>query len=270
MAGSKSGAKAQILKQEPRALFTHCYGHSLSLSVADTIRTVKYLGSIMDTVYELSKLLQYSPKRLALFKDIKAKISPDCVGFRVLCPTRWTVRNETFQSILDNYSALLELWETILNDKPDSETRARVNGIDSQMKTFDFYFGASLLHNVLSHTDNLSKTLQHTRLNAAEGQHLVRMTTTTLKSIRTEEMYKLFWQKIITQANELDIAEPTLPRKRKAPRRYEVGVGTGVTPSSPEDHFKAIYYEALDTVIGCIGDRFKQEGYQMYSKLNSF
>ena len=109
MAGCKSGAKALTLKQEPQALFTHCYRHSLSLSVADTIRTVKYLGSIMDTVYELSKLQQYSPKHLALFKDIKAKISPDYVGFRVLGPTRWTVRNETFQSILDNYSALLEL-----------------------------------------------------------------------------------------------------------------------------------------------------------------
>ena len=95
-------------------------------------------------------------------------------------------------------------------------------------------------------------------------QHLVRMTTTTLKSIRTEEMYKLFWQKIITQANELDIAEPTSPNKLKAPRRYEVGVDTGV---SPEDHFKAIYYEALYIVIGCIGDRFKQEEYQTYSKL---
>ena len=157
--------------------------------------------------------------------------------------------------------------EDNLNDKPDSETRARVNGIDSQMKTFDFYFGASLLHNLLSHTDNLSKTLQYTRLNAAEWQHLVRMTTTTLKSIRTEDRYKLFWHKTIMQANKLDIAEPTLPRKRKAPRRYEVGVGTGVTPSSPEDHFKVIYYVALDTVIGCISDRFKQEGYQMYSNL---
>ena len=174
MAGCKSGAKAQILKQEPRALFTHCYGHSLSLSIADTIRTVKYLGSIMNTVYELSKLLQYSPKHLALFKDIKAKISPDCTGFCVLCPTWQTVCNETFQSILDNYSALLELREIILNDKSDSETRAWVNGIDSQMKTFDFYFVASLLHNVLGHSDNLSKTLQYTKLNAAEGQHLVR------------------------------------------------------------------------------------------------
>ena len=36
MAGSKNGVKAQILKEEPRALFTHCYGHALSLSVADT------------------------------------------------------------------------------------------------------------------------------------------------------------------------------------------------------------------------------------------
>ena len=129
-------------------------------------------------------------------------------------------------SCMDNYSALLELWETILNDKPDSETRARVNGIDSQMKmkTFNFYFGASHL---LSHIDNLSKTLKQMRLNAAEGQNLVRMTTTTLKSIRIGEKYKLFWQKTIMQANKLDTEEP---RKRKALRRYEVGDGTGVTP----------------------------------------
>ena len=171
------------------------------------------------------------------------------------------------------------------------------------MKTFHFYFGASLLHNVLSNIDNSSKTLQHTRLNAAEGQCLVRMTTTTLKSIGTEEMYKLLWQKIIMQANYrkqgkirwaklshfsrfsrvprkffheykrlslmstlakvtwkyfresfneaetpnakpsesfhvYSIAEPTLPRKCEAPRRYEVGVGTGVTPSSLVNHFK--------------------------------
>jgi len=143
----------------------------------------------------------------------------DTVGFRVLCPTRWTVRNETFRSILDNYSALMELWEAILNDKPDSETRARVNGIDSQMKKFDFYFGVCLLHKILSHTDNLSKTLQHTTFSAAEGQHVVSLTTTALQSIRSDQMFDLFWQKIVLQANELEIEEPTLPRRRKVPRR---------------------------------------------------
>ena len=109
----------------------------------------------MDTVHELSKLLQYSPKRSGLFKNLKEEFSPDTVGFRILCPTQWTVRNETFNSVLQNYSTWLELWEAIVNDKPDSEVRARVNGIDSQMKTFQFYSGVCLLHSVLSHTDNL-------------------------------------------------------------------------------------------------------------------
>ena len=63
---------------------------------------------------------------------------------------------------------------------PESEIRARDNDINNQMKTFDFFFGVCLLHNVLSHTDNLSKTLQHTTFSAAEGQQLVRITTTTL------------------------------------------------------------------------------------------
>ena len=109
--------------------------------------------------------------------------------------------------------------------------------------------------------------MQHSTLCAAEGQQLVKMTTTTLQSIRSEDGLKLFWQKIVVQANELHISEPTLPRKRKAPRRFEVGVGDGAAPSSPEDHYRSIYFETIDSVITCIQSRFKQEGYQMYCRL---
>ena len=58
---------------------------------------------------------------------------------------QWTVCHETFNGILENYDMLLKLWDTILNDSPDSETRAGMNGVVSQMKTFSFFFGASLL-----------------------------------------------------------------------------------------------------------------------------
>ena len=51
MAGCKNGVKVQILKEEPQALFTHCYGHALSLSVADTVKRIKCLGSTVDTVH---------------------------------------------------------------------------------------------------------------------------------------------------------------------------------------------------------------------------
>ena len=99
MAGSKNGVKTQILKEEPRALLVHCYGHSLSLAIGDSIKKIKILQSNMDTTYEINKLLQYLPKRQAIFQSIKDEVSPDTVGHRVLCPTHWTVRSETFNSI---------------------------------------------------------------------------------------------------------------------------------------------------------------------------
>lgn len=38
MAGTKAGVAAKIAKIEPQAVFTHCYGHALNLSVSDTIK----------------------------------------------------------------------------------------------------------------------------------------------------------------------------------------------------------------------------------------
>lgn len=121
IAGCKSGVKAQILKQEPQALFTHCYGHSLSLSVVDTIITVKYLGSTMVMVHKLSKLLQYSPKHLALFKGIKAETSPDDVGFCVLCPTLWIPKDLRQLQYLAGIVGDSFEWQTWLWNKSTSE-----------------------------------------------------------------------------------------------------------------------------------------------------
>lgn len=36
--GAKSGVVARMHVAEPRAVFTHCYGHALNLACADTIR----------------------------------------------------------------------------------------------------------------------------------------------------------------------------------------------------------------------------------------
>ena len=63
----------------------------------------------------------------------------------------------------------------------ESEVRARVNGVASQMNTFEFFLGVHLLHIILRQTDNLSKTLQMTKTSAAEGQHLADMTVTALQ-----------------------------------------------------------------------------------------
>ena len=136
------------------------------------------------------------------------------------------------------------------------------------MGTFDFYLGLNLLHTILVHADNLSRTLQSSKMSAAEGQHLAKLTT-TLSTIRNDASFALFWDKEELDARSLDIGEPILSRKRRLPSDREVGSSSGTQPSLPMDHYKRIYFEALDTVTASLADRFDQDGYHMYRKLET-
>ena len=111
MSGAKGGMAKLINDDELRAVYTHCYEHALNLSVGDTVKQCKVMRSALDTVYEISRLIKKSPKRAASFQRLKQELAPDTPGFRVICPTRWTVRAASLQSILDNYEALVGVWE---------------------------------------------------------------------------------------------------------------------------------------------------------------
>ena len=151
MSGLRNGVAAQVQKLEPRAIYTHCYGHSLNLAAGDTITRCTVLKKVLDITYEMSKLIKYSPKRDAMFSKLKDELQPECPGIRVLCPTRWTVRADSLKSVLDNYTVLQCLWEEAESVTKESDRRARLIGIGSQMTSFDFYFGVYLGEMVLRH-----------------------------------------------------------------------------------------------------------------------
>ena len=54
----KSGVIIQIKAQEPKAIFTYCYGHSLQLVVDDMIKEVQNFKDAVNTMSEISKLLK--------------------------------------------------------------------------------------------------------------------------------------------------------------------------------------------------------------------
>ena len=149
-------------------------------------------------------------------------MAPGSLGLRVLCPTRWTVRADSMQSIIQNYSVLQELWDKAVGTIHDSDTIARIRGVAAQMQSFDF-FGLVLGESLLCNTDNLSKTLQKKEFSAAEGQLTMEQRKRTLMSIRNDDSFDLFWEKVNSMASDLDVSDPVLPRRRKVPRRYEEG-----------------------------------------------
>ena len=147
----------------------------------------------------------------------------------------------------------------------EADMRSRIVGVSTSMNSFDF-FGAVLGEMLLRHSDNLSKTLQSKRMSAAEGQ-LASMTVKTLQLLRTDENFSLFWTKVLKLTNDLEVDEPALPRRRKAPKRYEIGSSEGDFPLEVEAYYRQIYFEALDLIICGIQDRFDQPGYRVYCKL---
>ena len=170
-------------------------------------------------------------------------------------------------SVINNYSVLQELWDSCLETRLQPDIRSRVIGVQAQMKSFEYFFGVVLGERILKHADNLSKTLQHKNISVTEAQSITSLTVKTLQLIRNDNSYELFWELLLRQASQCNIAEPVLPRRRKVPKRFEHGTAEAEFPSSPKSYYKRIYFEALDLVINCVTNRFNQPGYIQYKKM---
>ena len=147
------------------------------------------------------------------------------------------------------------------------EMSAKVNGIGSQLRKFDFLFGVMLGEKVLRFADNLSRTLQQKELSAAEGQLAAELTVDTLAMYRNVEEFSTFWASVMDKAAGVEVNEPILPWKHKVPITLEVGRSTGDTPKTPKDNYRRIYFEAFDLIMATIKDRFDQTGYRVYRNL---
>ena len=99
------------------------------------------------------------------------------------------------KNILNNWVALEQVWDESLDVNLEPQIKGRIIDVKSQMNIFNYFYGVAILQLVLIQSDNLSKTLQKTL------------------------EFELLWQKMVQQAEVLEITQPCLPRKRKRPAK---------------------------------------------------
>ena len=175
MMGHKTGVAKRIQDLQPKAYPTHCHAHSLSLSVKDTTKNCKLLSDVTIDGHSksnrfLHKVFTTTRKSPRVIKENLQGPESEAKGILGLRPTKWTVCASCFQGILDNYAALLQEW-TISHDEKQlqSDIRGGIIGCQAQMNTFNF-FRLNLGQQLLSHTDNLWRTLQQTKMSALSGK----------------------------------------------------------------------------------------------------
>ena len=292
MFGKKSGVSVKISAEQPKALATHCQGHSLNLGIKTTMKESKVMKDVMGTVNEIISLVKYSPKRENLLGNIKdlvyfeskhtnheIEVAPT---LNKLSATRWTVRANAYQKILSNFDPLMRLWDASLTTgNLDFEVKSRIIRVKNQMTEFQFFYGLHLSQRLFSISDNLSKALQKESMSALSGLNLAKLTIKTFEDMRTDESVKLFFDFVLKKASIIFfIDDAKLPRKRKMPNYRSIvdymqideytTSGSSHHPETTDEYYRQQYFEILDLIISSIKDRFDQPVFIAFLKMEQF
>ena len=78
------------------------------------------------------------------------------VVIALMYSTRKAIHTEYLDRIPVIYESIQELWDIALHKTPDSETKARIQRMQSELKHFKVLLNLILIEMILQHTDNLS------------------------------------------------------------------------------------------------------------------
>ena len=92
-------------------------------------------------------------------------------------------------------------------------------------------------------------------------------TVRALEKLRSEEEFEKFWKDVQSKLSTVDVEEPQLPRRRRAPAQHHTGTAAPYFPSTLEEVYRPVYYNTVDSIIAGIKDRFDQPGLRQYQHL---
>ena len=145
------------------------------------------------------------------------------------------------------------------------------------METFDFYFGLKLGKLLYSPTDKLSQTLQSEKNSAVSSKRLAMLTVETISNLRNSESFDSFYDLCLREIQNIKfVEEPVLKRKQKEPKysllHYLEGYESrseAHQPTTPRDHYRKQFYQAIDVLISFVPDRFDQPSFLVFENLES-
>ena len=257
MQGKRSGVATRLKEEEPAAVPVHCLAHSLNLCLQDAARSIVIIRDSMDIVREIVKLINYSPKRKALFASKLCEQDQQGSSIKPLCPTRWTVRTAALESVLNQYNVVMDTMEEV-NQTTRDDYGLKAGGVLSSLQKFGTLFGLRLAHLLFSAAEETSKFLQGKDTNVQEALSSVGVLKCYFQRQRTDDQFNAFYDATESHAHNLEIDPPALPRYRRQPRRFCEGSETH-RHESPRDFYRQIYNEACDLLVQEVTDRFNQD-----------
>lgn len=220
VSGHLTGLKSKILSIEPRAIYIHCFAHTVNLVVQDSMCKAQLIRDYINLLRELICFVRGSPKRLNSFQAFQSDLE-NSSSLRPFCPTRWCLRISAISSIEKNYQAIIAFLEDVA--KEASEAGSKANGFIKKIQEFEFYFMTKVIISVFQRVETLNAALQKTSLNFQDAKAYIKNVIKSIETQREERNFEDLWQEVVEQSSKLNLDDPVLPRMKKIPKRLDEG-----------------------------------------------
>lgn len=137
--------------------------------------------------------------------------------------------------LYNNYEKLIEIFENLI-DNPrgwDDETMNKVTGLHGYINGFMFCFLVHVFQKILEQSSIVYTILPDKETDFQYGMTRIERVKTFVNSLRTDAKYSEFYNEAIEK------------------------VGPPVTRYEQSHHYKQIYFEILDTIVGMLSERFQ-------------
>ena len=140
MSSARVGVQAEIKREAPLALYTHCSSHVLNLSIvaACKLPSIRNMIDVLDAVF---LFFHYSPKRQRLLERVLEvfECESKVKKLKGLCKTRWVERHTCFETFMELYKFVVITLEAILDPSSFKEVYAESRAHDSNEAEVDMW-----------------------------------------------------------------------------------------------------------------------------------
>ena len=234
MAGIYRGAQAVILEKNPQAIFSPCSAHSLNLCGVHAA----------ESSVEMKNLFSSSPARWKVLQET-AQIS-----LHRMSDTRWSARIEAVKPLVRRPMEIVQALDKLQEefDLP-SDLCNEGSSLAKWLQSFEFVLLATFWFKTLQAVNDVSRSLQSSKITLDEESRLMKSLLSDLQRIR--ESWHLILQESKLVASGLGLEQEfRLKRRRRAKTFHGEDRSTVYEHENEEVGFKvSVFNVALDTLI---------------------
>ncbi|XP_019514458.1 PREDICTED: zinc finger MYM-type protein 1 isoform X2 [Hipposideros armiger] len=226
---------AEFKKEEPRALYVHCYAHFLDLAVIRFCKEVKELRSTLKILSSLFNTLHMSGEMSANFQKI-CNLSQNKTCKKHTSQSCWTVHDHTLLSVIEGLPEIIETLNIVSNHSSNTSLSDELSDLLTLVSKFEFIFCLKFLYRVLSVIGILSKELQSETIDIFSLSSKIEAIMECLSSERNDVYFKTIWD----GAEEIcqEITHKGFEVERPFQKRRKIQKTTDLDNSGKFDYFK--------------------------------